>query len=145
MKKILLSVCCFFAFNALAMEQNCINEVNNFEKKFKACVVDYSNDSSTAGMNNAVYNKTDCQVLVLNEIFDKYYSTTAQESKEQFDSFLKQIYSYAHHLKQQSDYAKKYHTGTMYNSMAISHADEMVKQIVESYLKEIRFECEMSM
>ena len=117
-------------------------EIDNLEQRVKNCKIDYSKDMSTAGMNNATYRATDCMIDIAHEIFKKYYTKNEKETTETFDNLIKLIYDNSHNIMQGSDMAEYVRRGTMYNTMAISKAHDMINNIVIDYIKEIRFECE---
>ena len=121
--------------------KNCLTEVELLEQKLKECKISYAKNASTADMNNATYASTDCAIRVAHQIFENYYSKTKDESKETLNQLVKAIYKHAHHLQQSSDFAQLNYTGTMYNLMAISTADVMIKDVVKSYIDEIKMEC----
>ena len=117
-------------------------EIDNFEQRIENCKIDYSENMSTAGMNNATYQATDCITDIAHEIFKKYYTKDEKETRETFDNLVALIYDNSHNIMQGSDMAEYVRRGTMYNTMAISKAHNIIKNIVIDYIKEIRFECE---
>ena len=142
MKKILCLSVCFLSVQAFALDHNCIPHIEQLEREFKNCTVEYGDNASTADMNNASYNAAECAINVAHKLMDAYYSNTAEESKKQFDALVRQIYSYSHHLVQESDYASEHHIGTIHNQMAVSNAEELIKELTKSYLVELKSECE---
>lgn len=142
MKKVLFLSLLVFSTQSFALDQTCISHIENLEKKLENCTVEYQDNATTSEMNNAVYASADCAQKVAHELFDVYYASTSAQSKELYDALVQQIYMHAHHLNQDSDYAKKYHTGTMYNSIAIAEAEEMVKTLTKGYLKQSKSECQ---
>ena len=141
-KKILFLSMLILAVPVRADEiKNCLNQIETLEKKLKNCKVSYPDNASTADMNNATYNSTECAIEVAHQIFENYYSKTKEESKDILNQLVKSVYTYSHHLQQSSDFARSNYTGTMYNTMALSTADVMIKGIVQSYIDEIKIEC----
>ena len=65
--------------------------IDKLEQELNNCKVDYGDNASTADMNNATYDAIDCVVGVAHKIFDTYYSSTAKESKEQFDKLRQSL------------------------------------------------------
>ncbi len=145
MKNILFFLCCLGMFNVLPVQASCLNQINTLETEFQKCQVVYSENATTADLNNAVYDVVDCRIKVADKIFDIYYKQSNEVSKKKFKEFISFIYDYARHLTLESDYAQKYYTGTMYNSIAISHAEDIIQKVVASYLKQMRFECKDSL
>ena len=92
-------------------------------------------------INNATYSAVDCATGIAYKLFSKYYSQNETEAKETFDRLVKNIYAYSHNLYQDSNMGKVVRIGTMYNSIAIGHAYDIIKKIVKNYIKEIEYEC----
>ncbi len=143
--KWLFLICLFVSFDAYARESVCpadeILAIDRLEQELNNCTITYGDNASTADMNNAGYGAVDCTIGVAHKIFDVYYSSSAKESQERFNKLVTAIYDHSHHLTHESDFAKETYTGTMYTSMAIAKAHEMIREIVKKYIKEIRFEC----
>ncbi len=142
MKKVFF-LCFLLAFQpAYGVDKKaCLTDINQLEAELKNCTVSYDDNASTADMNNATYDATDCAIRVMDKVFEKYYSNTLNESKALFNQLVKSVYAYAHHLQQSSDYARVHYLGTMYNTMAISTADKVINDFVQSYLDEIKAQC----
>lgn len=144
--KWLVLVCFFVAFNANALEGRCPADeslaIDKLEQELNNCKITCGDTPSTADMNNAAYNAVDCVVGVAHKIFDTYYATSVQESKDRFDKLVTAVYDHSHHLVQESDFARQTYTGTMYNTMAIGKAYVIMKEIVSDYIREIRDECD---
>ena len=145
MKKGFLCICLFFSCNVNAIQNICLTEdvekIKVFEQQLADCRVKYSDNISTADMNNVTYESADCAVAVAYEIFERFYVQNNKQSTEIFDALVTLIYQYAHNLKQGSDAAKEMYSGTMYNTEAIIYAESIVHNIVLNYLKEIKMEC----
>ncbi|MBO7244275.1 MAG: hypothetical protein J6V53_03225 [Alphaproteobacteria bacterium] len=141
MKKVGLLLICGLFFSLSVQAQECQKDILLLEKKLADCSINYEENASTAEMNNATYKAADCVISVAHQLFEKFYSSTADESKELFNGMVQKIYEHAHHLKRGSDYASKYYTGTMYYTIAIGTAEEMIQTLVKSYLDEVKSEC----
>ena len=143
MKKVcfILLLSAFFSNTSMAKD-SCQNHLENLENRLEKCTISYSENASTSDMNKATYDAADCAIQIANELFDTYYMSTKEESKAFFNQLVAKIYEHAHHLKEKSDYAKRYYTGTLYNQIAIGHAEDLIQKLVKSYLKELQFECE---
>ena len=137
--------CLFISFSVYADEQLCtdvqINELVQIENNFSKCKIDMSDASSSADMNNATYEASDCLISVAHQIFAKYYIKNQTQVEQDFDRFVKEIYNNSHNLIQKSDIAEKYNTGTMYNTMAIEYAHSQIKNLVKEYIQQIKTEC----
>ncbi len=142
MKKILFLSICFLGTPAFALDHNCIPHIEKLERDFQNCTVEYGDNATTADINNASYNAAECAVNIAHQLIDTYYSNTAEDSKKQFDALVRQIYSYSHHLMQESDYASEHHIGTIYNQIAINKAEELIKDLTKSYIDALKSECE---
>ena len=142
MKKFLLLGLCLLSFSAQALDKTCLIHIEKLEKELKNCTVQYEDNATTADLNNASYDSADCAINIGHELINTYYTKSKKESLKRFDGFVEQIYDYAHHLNQESDYASQYYTGTIHNSIAISEAEEMIKNLVKRYLKQLKSECE---
>ncbi len=144
--KWLVLVCFLLSFNANAQAGHCPADeslaIDKLEQELNDCKITYGETPSTADMNNAAYNAVKCIVGVAHKIFDRYYATTAQESKDRFDKLVTAVYDHSHHLVHDSDFARETYTGTMYNTIAIGKAYVIMKEIVKDYIKEIRDECD---
>jgi len=141
-----LLFCLFISFSAYADEQLCsdeqINELVQIENNFSKCKIDMSEAYSTADMNNATYEASDCLIAVAHQVFAKYYTKNKSQIEQDFDKFVKEIYNNSHNLIQKSDIAEKYYNGTMYNTMAIEHAHSQIKNLVNEYIQQIKNECQ---
>ena len=120
---------------------NCEDYLAHLEKELESCEISYQENASTADMNEASYKAGDCAIKVGNQIFETYYMTTAEDSKKLFDSHIRQIYAFSHHLYQGSDFSQKFNNGTMYNTMAITESYFAIKELVKKYLKEMKNQC----
>lgn len=141
MKKIFLIGFCLFSLPAFALDHTCIPHIEKLEKELQKCTVEYGDDASVADMNNATYNSANCAIQIGHELIKTYYANTEKDSLKQFDNYVVQIYNHSHHLNQESDYAREHYIGTIHNSIAISEAEEMIKNLVKRYLKQLKSEC----
>ena len=141
-----LLFCLFISFSAHADEQLCsdeqINELAQIENNFSKCKIDMTEAPSTADMNNATYEASDCLISVAHQIFAKYYTKNKAQVEQDFDNLIKEIYNNSHNLIQKSDIAEKYYNGTMYNTMAIEYAHSQIKNLVKEYIHQVKTECQ---
>ena len=155
MKKVLFLIMCLCVVQVQAATQvNSVNEnhcigkraevIQEIERDFDNCNKIRRLDiaKSNAEMDNIYYDATECLQAVAHKIFERYYTKTEEESKENFDDLVKSIYKYNHNLFQKSDIGLEFYRAAIYNTQAISGAYVMVKEIVKEYITEIKQECE---
>ena len=131
----------FLSYSSFA-NSNCEDHLLHLEKELESCEISYQDNASTADMNEASYKAGDCAIQVGNQIFETYYTSTKDESKDLFNKHIQIIYDFSHHLYQGSDFSKKFNNGTMYNTMAITESYFAIKELVKKYLKELKNQCE---
>lgn len=136
----------FVSFAAYADEQVCsteqLDEIAQIENNFSKCKIDMPEAPSTADMNNANYEASDCLISIAHQIFAKFYIKNKTQVEQDFDNLIKEIYNNSHNLIQKSDIAEKYNNGTMYNTMAIGYAHSQIKNLVKEYIHQIKTECQ---
>lgn len=142
----ILLFCFFVSFEVYANEQVCsteqLDELAQIENNFSKCKINMSEAPSTADMNNATYEASDCLISIAHQIFAKYYTKNKTQVEQDFDNLIKEIYNNSHNLIQKSDIAEKYYNGTMYNTMAIEYAHSQIKEIVQEYIHQVKTECQ---
>ncbi len=121
------------------VNQRYVDLLQQYEDELNQCTNSWNTEAySTADMNNATYNVGDCYQNTGNKIIDTFYRKNAEESKKIFENYIKAVYALEHNIIQDSDFARRIYTGTMYNTMAIGAAVDRIKQAVQWYIKEIR-------
>lgn len=142
----ILLFCFFVSFSAYADEQVCsteqLDELTQIENNFSKCKINIPEVPSTADMNNATYEASDCLISIAHQIFVKYYTKNKAQVEQDFDNLIKEIYNNSHNLIQKSDTAEKYYNGTIYNTMAIGYAHSQIKNLVKEYIHQIKTECQ---
>ena len=141
-----LLFCLFISFSAYANEQACstkqVDELSQIENDFAKCKIDMPEAPSTADMNKATYEASNCLISIAHQIFAKYYTKNKTQVEQDFDNLIKEIYNNSHNLIQKSDVAEKYYNGTMYNTMAIGYAHSQIKNLVKEYIHQVKTECQ---
>ena len=141
-----LLFCLFASFGAYADEQVCsseqLNELAQIENNFSKCKIDMPEAPSTADMNKATYEASNCLISIAHQIFAKYYTKNKAQVEQDFDNLIREIYNNSHNLIQKSDIAEKYYNGTMYNTMAIGYAHSQIKNLVKEYIHQVKTECQ---
>ena len=76
----ILLFCFFVSFGAYANEQACstkqFDELSQIENDFAKCKIDMPEAPSTADMNKATYEASNCLISIAHQIFAKYYNGT---------------------------------------------------------------------
>jgi hypothetical protein len=143
--KIIFLFFLFISFSAHSEDKICSTQkldiLQKIERDLISCKIDMPENPSTADMNNATYNATDCLIALAHRIFEEYYIQDKIQVTEDFDRFVKEIHINSHNLIQRSDAAKNFYNGTMYNTMAINDAYLTIKNVVQQYIKQIKEEC----
>ena len=135
-----------FSFNVYANDMECplkkIESINQLEQKLNNCNIDYGKDEvQTSVMLEAYDRAINCLKAVAYEIFDKYYIHYNETSKKNFDSYVKATIDFNNNLIHHSDWGREHQLAEVYVLQSTGGAYSMVKDMVNKYIDELRFEC----